>query len=379
MSAFCEYVTNSNYGKTEMIQAKYIANSLTIIILLIITATIGRADAVATKVGFVYVGPVGDAGWTFQHDLARRELERALGNKITTQFVENVHEGADAERVIRGMARSGCKIVFTTSCGYMNPTLKVARAFPNTVFMHATGYKTAANVGIYNARFYEGRYLNGVMAGRMTKTNIAGIVAALPIPEVVMGINAFTRGMRSVNKNAKVKVIWTNTWFNPGMEREAAFTLIAQGADVLTHHTDSTATIQVAEEKHVMAFGHTSDEAKYGPHAQLSGTMHLWGGFYIKTVNEVLAGKWKSTSIWGGLGQNMVALAPFNARVPRELCKQILGLKSKIVAGKLHPFAGPVFDQAGKERVPVGATISDNDLGRMDYFVQGVDSKLPNS
>lgn len=362
-----------------MIRLKNIAKILTIATLTFVTLATGFADEAVTKVGFVYVGPVGDAGWTFQHDLARKQLERAFGNKLSTQFVESVHEGADSERVIRGMARSGCKVVFTTSFGYMNPTLKVARAFPNTVFMHATGYKTAPNVGIYNARFYEGRYLNGVIAGRMTKTNIAGVVAALPIPEVVMGINAFARGMRSVNKNAKVKVIWTNAWFNPGREREAASTLIAQGADILTHHTDSTATIQVAEEKHVMAFGHTSDEAKYGPHAQLSGTMHMWGGFYIKVVNEVLAGKWKSTSTWGGLDQKMVALAPFNAKVPKELRDQITNLKGKIISGKLHPFAGPIVDQAGRERVRAGITISDDELGRMNYFVQGVDSKLPNT
>jgi len=362
-----------------MIRMKDISKSLILATLAIVTPITGFSNEVAIKVGFVYVGPVGDAGWTFQHDLARKQLEKAFGNKLSTQFVESVHEGADAERVIREMARSGCKVVFTTSFGYMNPTLKVARAFPNTVFMHATGYKTAHNVGIYNARFYEGRYLNGVMAGCMTKTNIAGVVAALPIPEVVMGINAFTRGMRSVNKNAKVKVIWTNAWFNPGREREAASALIAQGADVLTHHTDSTATIQIAEEKHVMAFGHTSNEAKYGPHAQLSGTMHIWGGFYIKTVNDVLANRWNSTSTWGGFSQNMVALAPFNTKVPKELRDRVTRLKRQIISGRLHPFAGPIFNQSGKEMVPAGVTISDDELGRMNYFVYGVESKLPNT
>jgi simple sugar transport system substrate-binding protein len=362
-----------------MIQPKGIVKPfIATLIAVVSTASICSGEA-TTKVGFVYVGPVGDAGWTFQHDLARKQLEQAFGSRLTTQFVESVHEGADSERVIREMARSGCRVVFTTSFGYMNPTLKVARSFPNTVFMHATGYKTATNVGIYNARFYEGRYLNGVMAGRMTKTNIAGVVAALPIPEVVMGINAFTRGMRSVNKNAKVKVIWTNAWFNPGREREAASALIAQGVDVITHHTDSTATIQVAEEKNIMAFGHTSNEAKYGPHAQLSGTIHLWGDFYIKTVNDVLTGKWKSSSTWGGLSQNMVALAPFNTRVPKELRNQIAKLKNQISIGKLHPFRGPIIDQAGKERVPTGVIISDDELGRMNYFVQGVESKLPNT
>src|SRR5437764_7563195 len=201
------------------------------------------------KVGFVYVSPVGDAGWTYQHDQGRKEMEKALAGKVETKFVENVPEGADAERVIRELASSGNKLIFTTSFGYMNPTIKVATQFPNNVFEHATGYKTAKNVGIYNARFYEGRYLCGVIAGKMTKSNVAGYVAAFPIPEVVQGINAFTRGMRSVNPKAELKVIWTNSWYDPGREREAANTLISQGADVLTHHTDSTAGAQAAEEK----------------------------------------------------------------------------------------------------------------------------------
>jgi simple sugar transport system substrate-binding protein len=332
-----------------------------------------------TKIGFIYTGPVGDAGWAFHHDLARRQLEQAFGGQITTHFVESVNEGADAERVIREMARSGCKVVFTTSFGYMNPTLKVARFFPNTVFMHATGYKTAHNVGVYNARCYEGYYLNGVIAGHMTKTNIAGIVAALPIPEVVMDINAFTCGMRSVNPRARVKVIWTNSWFNPGREREAACTLIAQGADILTHHTDSTAVIQVAEEKHVMSFSHNSNGIKYGSRMQLSGTVDIWSQFYIKTVKDVLAGSWKSNSTWGGFSQGMVAIEPFSTMVPKSLQKQILMLKHKISTGKLHPFAGPIIDQCGKERIPAKAIVSDDELCRMNYFVQGVDSKLPNS
>src|SRR5271165_4656748 len=203
------------------------------------------------KVGFVYVGPVSDAGWTAQHDAGRREMEKALGGKVVTQYIESVPEGADAERVIRELAQSGNQLIFTTSFGYMNPTLKVAKQFPKTAFEHATGYKTEVNVGIYNARFYEGRYLAGIVAGRMTKSNVAGYVAAFPIPEVVMGINAFTRGMRSVNPNSEVKVIWVNAWYDPGREREAAETLVSQGADVLTHHTDSTATVQAAEAKKV--------------------------------------------------------------------------------------------------------------------------------
>ena len=331
------------------------------------------------KVGFVYVGPVGDAGWTFQHDLGRKQLEKDFKGQLVTQFVENVPEGADSERVIREMAKDGCRVVFTTSFGYMNPTLAVAKAYPNAVFMHATGYKTAANVGIYNGRFYEGRYLNGVMAGKLTKSNLAGIVAAFPIPEVVMGINAFTRGMLSVNPKAKVRVIWTNSWFDPGKEREAALTLITQGADMLTHDTDSTAVIQAAEEKGVGSFCYNSDEVKYGPHSQLSGTIQLWGAFYTKTVKEVLAGTWKPENVWGGFNKGMIDLPPMGAAVPKDLQAMILKLKKEIMDGKLHPFTGPIVDQAGKERVPAGKTISDEDLEKMDYYVPGVDSKMPSA
>jgi len=346
---------------------------------LVAASLTAAAPKAPVKVGFVYVGPVGNAGWTYQHDLARKQLEKDFKGKVTTTFVENVPEGADSERVIREMARGGCKVVFTTSFGYMNPTLAVAKAFPGTVFMHATGYKTAPNVGIYNARFYECRYLNGVVAGRMTKSHVAGIVAAFPIPEVVMGINAFTRGMRSVDPAAKVKVIWTNSWFDPGKEREAALTLISQGADMLTHDTDSTAVIQAAEEKGVGAFGYNSDEAPFGPHAQLTGTVHLWGDFYTKTVKAVLAGTWKTENVWGGLNKGMVALAPFGPSVPKDVQAQVLKLRDQISAGKLHPFTGPFTDQDGKERVPAGKRISDEDLDKMNYYVPGVDGKMPNS
>jgi len=336
-----------------------------------------------TKIGFVYVSPVGDAGWTFQHDTGRKEMEAALKGQVTTKFVENVPEGADAERVIRGMATDGCKLIFTTSFGYMNPTLKVAPSFPNVSFFHATGYKQAANVGTYNARFYEGRYLNGVLAGRMSKTHKVGYVAAFPIPEVMMGINAFTRGMRSVDPKAEVHVIWVNSWFDPGKEREAALTLISQGADIITHHTDSTAVVQAAEENHaskgVWAFSYHSDMSKYGPTAQLSGTTHVWGEWYTKIVKEVLAGKVTDTNVWGGFKEGMIRLAPINKAVPKKDVEEIAKLEKEIKTGKLHPFTGPVVDQAGKIRVPAGTTISDSDLGAMNYYVQGVASTLPKS
>ena len=334
-----------------------------------------------TKVGFVYVSPVGDAGWTFQHDQGRKQMEAALKGAVTTKFIENVPEGADAERIIRQLAQDGNKIIFTTSFGYMNPTLKVASAFPNVTFFHATGYKQGKNVGIYNARFYEGRYLNGIIAGKMTKTNIAGYVAAFPIPEVMQGINAFTRGMKSVNPKAEVRVIWVNSWFDPGKEREAAMTLISQGADMITHHTDSTAVVQPAEEKHKekgpWSFSYHSDMSKYGPTAQLSGTTHIWGDFYTKTVKEILDGKWKATNVWGGFKDGMIKLAPINAAVPADVKSYVTKLQADIATGKAHPFAGPVVDQDGKERVAKGKNMSDAELGAMDYYVQGVASTLP--
>ncbi|MET0733912.1 MAG: BMP family ABC transporter substrate-binding protein [Casimicrobiaceae bacterium] len=329
------------------------------------------------KIAFVYVSPVGDAGWTFQHDQGRKEMEKALGAKVQTKFIENVPEGADAERVIRELAASGNKLIFTTSFGYMNPTEKVAKQFPAVTFEHATGYKMAKNLGIYNARFYEGRYLNGIVAGKMTKSNVAGYVAAFPIPEVVQGINAFTQGMRSVNPRAEVKVIWVNSWFDPGREREAANTLLSQGADVVTHHTDSTAVVQAAEEKGKYAFGYHSDMSKYGPKAHLSATTHQWGAFYTKTANEVIAGTWKPTSVWGGLKEGMIKLGPMNPAVPKDVVDLVTKAEKDIIAGTLHPFQGPLKDNAGKERVAAGKTMSDDELQKMDFYVAGVQGSLP--
>jgi basic membrane protein A and related proteins len=340
-----------------------------------LTASAGAQEPL--KIAFVYVSPVGDAGWTFQHDQGRKEMEKALGAKVQTKFVENVPEGADAERVIRELAAGGNKLVFTTSFGYMNPTDKVAKQFPAATFEHATGYKMAKNVGIYNARFYEGRYLNGIIAGKMTKSNVAGYVAAFPIPEVVQGINAFAQGMRSVNPKAEVKVIWVNSWFDPGREREAANTLLSQGADVVTHHTDSTAVVQAAEEKGKYAFGYHSDMSKYGPKAQLSATTHQWGAFYTKMANEVLAGTWKPVSVWGGLKEGMIKLAPINPAVPKDVVDMTTKAEKDIIAGTLHPFQGPLKDNTGKERVAAGKTMSDDELQKMDFYVAGVQGSLP--
>ncbi|HZI83133.1 MAG TPA: BMP family ABC transporter substrate-binding protein [Casimicrobiaceae bacterium] len=329
------------------------------------------------KVGFVYVSPISDAGWTFQHDSGRKEMEHALGAKVQTKYVENVPEGADAERVIRELAQAGNKLIFTTSFGYMNPTIKVAKQFPKTYFEHATGYKTDTNVGIYNARFYEGRYLAGIVAGKMTKTNVAGYVAAFPIPEVVMGINAFTRGMRSVNPKAEVKVVWVNSWYDPGREREAAETLISQSADVLTHHTDSTAVVQAAEAKKVYSIAYHSDMSKYGPNTELTAVTHQWGAFYTKTVQAAIAGTWKPGNVWGGIKDGMIKMGPYNKVVPKDVQDLVAKTGSDIAAGKFHPFTGPMKDNDGKERLAAGKVMSDDVLSKMDYYVEGVQGKLP--
>jgi len=329
------------------------------------------------KIGFVYVSPIGDAGWTYQHDVGRKEMEKALAGKVTTKYIESVPEGADAERVIRELAQSGHNLIFTTSFGYMNPTIKVAQAFPKVSFNHATGYKTAKNVGTYNARFYEGRYLAGIVAGKMSKSNVAGYVAAFPIPEVVMGINAFARGMRSVNPKAEVKVVWVNSWYDPGREREAADTLISQGADVVTHHTDSTAAVQAAEAKKVYAVAYHSDMSKYGPNAHLTAVTHNWGEYYTRTAQAALDGKWKVEQPWMGIRENVIRMAPFSKAVPQDVQDLVRKTEADIKAGKFHPFTGPIKDNEGKERVAAGKTIDDATLNKMDYYVEGVQGKLP--
>jgi len=329
------------------------------------------------KVGFVYVSPVGDAGWTYQHDLGRKAMQEALGDKVETKYIENVPEGGEAERVIRQFASDGYDLVFTTSFGYMNPTIKVAKQFPDVVFEHATGYRTAENVGNYVARFYEARYLTGIVAGHMTDSNTAGYVAAFPIPEVLRGINAFTLGMRSVNPDAEVKVIWVNSWFDPGREREAADVLISQGADVVTHHTDSTAVVQAAEEAGVWSVGYHSDMSKYGPEGHLTAATHHWGDYYTETARQVMEGAWESTSVWGGLAEGMVSIAPINDAVPADIVSEVEEMTAAIRDGSFHPFQGPIRNQAGETAVPEGETMSDEALTTLEWYVEGVQGKIP--
>jgi len=329
------------------------------------------------KIGFVYVGPIGDAGWTYAHDQGRLAMEKALGAKVKTTYVENVPEGADAERVIRKLATEGNKLIFTTSFGYMNPTEKVAKLFPNVVFEHATGYKTGKNLGIYESRFYEGAYLLGVIAGKMTKSNILGVVASFPIPEVIRNINAFTLGAQSMNPAIKTKVIWVNSWYDPAKERQAAETLVAQGVDVMSQNTDSPATLQVAQEKGVYAFGWDSDMVKFAPKAHLTANTNDWGGFYTDTAKAVLAGTWKSGEVRGGLKEGMVKMSPLNPVVPAEVAKAFEEKKKAMAEGKFYPFQGPLKDQSGAIKVAAGAVMPLKELLSMNFYVQGVEGSVP--
>jgi basic membrane protein A len=330
------------------------------------------------KVAFIYVDPVGDTGWSYQHDAGRREVERVLGSEVKTTYVESVPATADAERVIRQLAVAGNQLIFTTSFGYMEPTLRVAKLFPKVKFAHATGYKTAANVVTYQTRFYEGAYLLGVLAGKTTKSNTLGFVGSFPIPEVIRNIDAFTLGARSVNPKAAVKVIWVDTWYDPGKERQAAEALIAQGADVLAQNTDSPAIVQVAEQRGVHAFGWDSDMSKYGPHAQLTANTENWADYYIDEIRKVMAGTWTGgRQTVDGIKEKMVVLTPLNKSVPADVARLFEEKKRDIIDGKLVPFAGPLKDSTGVVRVAAGGALSNEQLMAINWYVDGVDAPVP--
>jgi simple sugar transport system substrate-binding protein len=328
------------------------------------------------KVGFVYVTPVSDAGWVRQHEEGRKAVDAAFGARVKTTFVENVAEGPDAERVIRDLAATGHKLIFTPSFGYMEPTLKVAKDFPDVRFESITGYKTAPNVATANARYYEGRYLAGVAAGRMSTSKVAGYVAGFPIPEVLQGINAFTLGMRSVAPRAVVKVIWLNAWFDPAKEREAAMTLFNQDADVVAFHTASTAVMAAAQEKGKLAIAYHSDMRKVAPDAQLAAVTHHWGDYYKQRVQAVLDGSWKSGNVWGGVKEGMIRVGDFGSKVPKAVQDEVLARQKQIASGKLLPFAGPISDNAGTLVVAKGKSLADPQLLAMDFLVEGVQGKI---
>ena len=326
------------------------------------------------KVGFVYVGPIGDFGWTHGHELGREAVVHHFGDKVKTSFVENVAEGPDADRVIRQLAAGGHGLIFTTSFGFMNPTIRVAKQFRKVKFEHATGYQTSNNVSVYNARFHEGRTVCGTIAGHVSKSGIVGYIASFPIPEVVMGINAFALAAQKIRPDIKVKVVWVNSWYDPGKEGDGAKALIDQGADIICQHTDSPAPLQTAEARGIHAFGQASDMKAYGPNAQLTAILDDWTGYYVQRTQDVMDGTWKSHSIWWGLKEGMVKMAPYGPSVPDNVRKEADAVRDGIIAGSLHPFTGPIKDQAGNVKIAAGSTMSDDDLQKMDWYVQGVEA-----
>lgn len=329
------------------------------------------------KAAWVYVGPVGDAGWTFAHDQGRKAVEAKYGDQIKTTFVESVPEGADAERVIRDLAQQGNKIIFATSFGYMEPTLKVAAEFPDVKFEHATGYKTADNMRIYDASFYQDTYMAGVIAGSMTKSNTLGFVGSFPIPEVLRNINAFALGAQSVNPKAKVKVVWVNTWFDPPKEGEAAQSLINQGADVLLQNTDSSAVLQTAEKNGKYAFGWDSDMSAFGPKAHLASAVANWGSYYIKAIEDLKAGTWKTERTVWGVKEDLNDLIKINDVVPAEVKAKVDTVKAGLKDGSFEVFTGPIKDNTGKEVLAKDAKADQAWKDGINFFVKGVEGKVP--
>ena len=368
-----------------MLQNLIVGGARALLAVAALAATVVSAAAAAEPaplvVGFVYVTPVGEAGWTYQHELGRRELERALGARVKTIAVESVAEGADAERVIRDLvAQQGARLVFATSFGYLEPALRVAAEFPQARFEHAGGYKTAPNLATYDARYYEARWLAGWLAGKTSRSGVAGYVAAFPVPEVVQGLNAFALGMRAANPTATVRVVWLNTWFDPAKERDAAQALIDQGADVLTHHSASTAVAQAAQanfaRRGVRVVAYPSDMHAFAPDAQLAAIVHRWGAFYTRVAESVLAGTWTPTPVWGGIASGMVDVDAVAPGLAADVRAGLADRRAAIVAGTLVPFVAPLRDNHGTLRLARGA-LADAQIKTMDWLVEGVVGDVP--
>ena len=341
-------------------------------IALAIGLTAGAHAEDKLKVGFINVGPKTDGGWTQGHWTGVQMLEKELGDKIEITFIENVAEGPDAERAIEGLVQAGNKLIFTTSFGFMEPTLKVAAKYPDVKFEHATGFKTAPNVTTYNARFYQGRYIIGQIAAKMSKTGTAGYIVSFPIPEVVMGINSFMLGAQSVNPDFKLKIIWINTWMNPVEEGKAATTLFDQGVDIITQHTDSTEPLKIAQERGLHGFGQAHNMYDAAPKAQYTAIIDNWGPYYISRVKAVLDGTWQSQSSWDGLKEGTVQMADYT-NLPDDVAAAAKDIQAKIASGEFHPFTGPIYKQDGTEVAPAGKVMDDGALLTMDYYVKGVD------
>jgi simple sugar transport system substrate-binding protein len=329
------------------------------------------------KIGFVYIGPVGDFGWSYQHDQARQAVVKEFGDKVETTFLEKVGEGPDAERSIEQLARAGNKLIFATSFGYMDSVIKVAKKYPDVKFEHATGYKREPNVSTYSGRFYEGRYIQGTIAAKMSKKGVLGYIGSFPVPEVISGINATMLAAQKINPNIKVKIVWVNSWFNPGKEADAAKALIDQGADVIMQNTDSAAAMQVASERNVLAFGQDSDMIKFGPKSQLTAIIDNWTPYYVSRVKAVMDGSWKSQDSWGGLKDKTVLMAPYT-NMPEDVKKLAADTEAGIAAGSIKPFACPILDQDGKEvECKAGDHLDDSQVLGMNFYVKGIDDKIP--
>jgi simple sugar transport system substrate-binding protein len=333
-----------------------------------------RADA-PVKIGFVYLGPVGDFGWTYQHDVGRKAAAAALGSAITTTFVENVPEAPESQSVFQDLAAKGHKLIFGTSFGYMNYMVKVAAQYPDVKFEHCTGYKRSANLATYNIRFYQGRYVQGVIAGKMSKSGVAGYVASVPVPEVVQGMNAFLLGMQSVNPKAKLKFIMINSWYDPGKEGDAAKALIDQGCDVLTQHTDSPSPLQVAASRGIKGFGESTDMISFAPNTELTANINEWGGYYTQRIKALLGGTWTSIDTWGGFDVDMLKMAPFR-NMPPDVAALATSTVADITSGKNKIFTGPLTDQTGKVFLPAGTTMDDGTLSGLQTLIAGIDGHL---
>jgi len=348
---------------------------IVLIVLLLVFSSIAITKPL--KVAFIYIGPTGDAGWTYAHDQGRLYAEKVLDGKITTTYIESVPEGMESYNTIKSLAKRGYDVIFTTSFGYMDATLMVAKEFPNIHFFHCSGYKTAKNMTAYFGRMYQPRFLTGIVAGMMTKSNIIGYVAAHPIPEVIRGINAFALGVKLVNPVAKVKVVWTNTWYDPATEKEAALSLIDSGADVIAQHQDSPAAQQAAQEKKVYSIGYNSDMRSFAPKAHLTAPIWNWGVFYADVLRKIIDGTYKHGNVWLGMKDGVVDLAPFGPMVPENVKTIVEVFKKAIIDDYFDPFQGPIYDQSGNLKVKPGEKLSDEELLSMNWFVDNVEGNIP--
>ncbi|WP_411957512.1 BMP family ABC transporter substrate-binding protein [Paracoccus homiensis] len=329
------------------------------------------------KVGFIYVGPVGDGGWTYQHDLGRQAIEAEYGDKVETTFIESVPEGADAERALTQLALAGNKLIFATSFGFMDPVMNVAAKFPDVKFEHATGYKRADNVATYDARFYEGRAVMGTIAGHMTESNKIGYIGSFPIPEVIQGINSSFIHARKVNPDVEMKIVWAYSWFDPAKEADAASALLAEGVDVILQHTDSTAPLAKAQEAGAIGFGQASDMSNFAPSPRVSSIIDNWAPYYVQRVGAVLDGTWESKATWAGINEGEVEIGEITDAVPAEVKDAALALKDQIASGEYHPFTGPLNKADGSVWLADGQTATDEELSGMNFYVEGIDAEIP--